>query len=521
MSAVVITRTPFGGSPQDITSHVIIESASFQSQLAAIPGSFEFTCKDLTQTLSFVTGDEISLTVDGTKLFGGYVTQLSRTYAFEADNTTPVSTFDSRYFVVRGVDYNILFDNRRARNPANYLGYLPLFDYATLDGPLLTFFLNNYIDVPSGFDTSTHVDAIRTIPHGSDTTQGSYVQQGDTLRSQFEEFAQFSGAIYYIDANKNFHWHSIENSESRWGFSDVPNRTAITASPASYQGATYGFREIEAIEDGSVIVNDALVWGGKAFTSDGNVIFDREQDSSSESTHGRWQTAETHFNDTSFGVQDGVVARAKNIVFGGNASDGFAFDQARGLRYPQWNINLAWFAQDVPSISGVKNHMVCGNLITIELKVFGTSGIPLVNTLPMRSVRISFPSGKADGTTYVRFDGTFGLQMDDPKSLWNYLIRNQERFVASTVATTTGTSTSTVYGAIGTFIPTPATDGVTAAFSIPFGYIPGTLQVFLNGLEQRPGIDFFETNPDGGGFSMASAPYSTDNLYAICRTLSS
>lgn len=520
MSVVVIERTPVGGSPIDITGNVILADATFESQLAATPGSFEITCKDLDQTLEFVTGDEITITVDGALLWGGYATQISRTYAFEADDTSSVSGFENRYFVVRGVDYNILFDKRVARNTANYLENLPFFDGTQADGILLSFFLDNYVDVPAGFDTSSDVGNLMVMP--SNNGDGSYIQQGDIIRRQFEEFAKFSGAVWYITPDKKFHWHSLESAESRWGFSDVPNNAAVTAIPDEYQGALYGFREMEAVEDGSVIVNDALIWGGKAFTSDGNVVFSRTQDSASQSEHGRWQLGETHFNEDGYGTQDGVNARGQVIVLGDPGTGGYAgSDTNRGLRYPQWNINLAWFAHDVPTISGTPDHLRPGDLVTFSLEVFGTLGVPLVQTLPLRSLRISFPSGRADGETYVRFDGSFGLQLDDPKTIWTYILANQQRIVTTTVASTSDGSTTTVYGAIGVFTPTPATDGTTTTFSIPFGYIPGTLQVFMNGLAQRDGIDYLESDSDNGLFVMTTAPFSDDTLYVVCRTLSS
>ena len=67
-------------------------------------------------------------------------------------------------------------------------------------------------------------------------------------------------------------------------------------TPATFQGATTGFRQVEATEDGSFLANDALVWGGSKFAGPaGATVFDRVEAGTSESDHGRWQYSETHF----------------------------------------------------------------------------------------------------------------------------------------------------------------------------------------------------------------------------------
>jgi hypothetical protein len=121
----------------------------------------------------------------------------------------------------------------------------------------------------------------------------------------------------------------------------------------------------------------------------------------------------------------------------------------------------------------------------------------------------------------VEFQGTFGLQLSDPFTLWKYLLSAQTRIETqvTTQSVVTSTSTVTTYGASYTGPPSPSTDGATTVFAIPFGYIGGTLQVYLNGLAQRPGTDFTESDGPAGEFTMTSAPESADNLYVVCFTL--
>jgi hypothetical protein len=497
----------------DITSSVMFGTASFEQSFGGVPGTFQFTVRDPSRTLSFTTGVEMSLAVDGIIMFGGYVTQVSMGHMAPAADTSNLSTYNLRTWTLRGTDYNIIFDKRVFRNTADYLKRIEVSN--TMDGAILRNLVTNYSDC-SDFTTTGILD-IATMP-----TAGDVVAQGTKLRTEFANISFFGGAIWYIDGSKNFIYAPFEDVEKRWGFSDQPNNAAITVSPNSYQGATRGFRQVEAQEDGTFIVNDALIWGGSQFAgAAGGTVFSRQQDATSQTTYGRWQMAETHFGETHYKTQAGVDARADVIVEGPPGVD--IYGQQKGLRYSQWQFTFTWFSVDVPLLSGVPNHLVAGDIVTIVMNVFGVTKL-----LPLRTLRTSFPDALVvDGdpsNRVVQFDGTFGLQLGDPFTLWRYILANQDR-AASTVSdspTAVGDgSTTTVYGAIGQFVPTPACDGATVLFTIPFGYVPGTLVVYLNGLIQRPTTDFVETDYVAGTFTLTSAPISTDNIVVTCLTLDS
>jgi len=151
--------------------------------------------------------------------------------------------------------------------------------------------------------------------------------------------------------------------------------------------------------------------------------------------------------------------------------------------------------------------------------------------LPLRSLRTSFPDAfDDDGTHLVQFEGTFGLQLGDPFTLWRFILANQNRVAAASAtaaAAVNDSSTSTVYGALGQFTPTPATDGSTTVFSLPFGYISGTLDIYIiyvgsgGGLLLINGTDYIESDNVAGEFTMTSPPLGTSALIARCLTLSS
>jgi len=585
----------------DITAHVMPATARFESQMSAAPGSFEITVRDRDQSLSFVSGGEIELDIDGVPMFGGFVTNIRRKYAFPAVDTSNPAAVKSRLWVLTGVDYNILFDKRVIRNPADYLHQLPNFTSEDFDGDLIREALagSRYIDVPAGFDTDSQVentDAYRTynsrtngaissgattvtvddvdnlpatfpfqaiikddpttfanreivsitgrtglvfdivraqggssaIAHGDNSfllhkSPGAWPQQGSLWRQLMEDFTQFSGAGYYLAANKVLHHHALESLEARWGFSDRPNKDPITASPVAYQGATYGPRELDAVQDGEVIINDALVWGGSEWAgAAGGTVFARRQNTPSQDDHGRWQTGEVHIGEEGFKTSKGVAARAKVIVDGG-ATVGGGFNP--GLAFEQWNVSLTWFAHDVPFLSGVRDHLRAGQLVHIELQTFAVDDIPLEHILPMRSLSVTFPATKGpneadDKESYVQFDGTFGLQLSDPFTLWRYLLRATKLGKANQVVSAVDGTNPAPYGSVLAVEPEPPTDSTTTTFHLPDGrgYIGGTTEVYLTGSRLRRGVDYTESDPINGVIEMTNPPDGADWLWIVCRT---
>jgi len=495
----------------DITSAVIFSTATFEQNFGGVPGTFSFTVRDPNRTLSFATGKEMSLTVDGIRMFGGYVMQVSMGHQAPAADTANISTYDLRTWTLRGSDYNVIFDKRVIRNTADYLTAIHV--AGPTDGEILKQYVGSYSDC-SDF-TTTGIQNITTPPGPAGDTWA----QGTKLRDIFASLYLFGGAIWYINGSKDFIYVPYEAAEKRWGFSDQPNLTAITASPNSYQGATYPFRAVEGQEDGSYIVNDALIWGGSKFAgAAGGTVFARVQDATSQSAHGRWQMAEPHFGEAHYMLQAGVDARADVVVNGPPGTD--AYGEQKGLTNPQWQFTFTWFSDDVPLLTGTPNHLVAGDIVTIVLNTFGVTKL-----LPLRTLRTSFPDALLGGSLtdrVVQFEGTFGLQLGDPFTLWRYILANQSRAAATVADAPTAvndSSTTTVYGAIGQFVPTPATDGATTLFSIPFGYISGTLEVWLNGLLQRLTTDYAETDNVAGTFTMTTAPATTDSLIVLCLTL--
>lgn len=512
MSAIVITITEPGGSPVDRTADCVFEQCNFSGQMGGVAGRFQVVVRDPDRSLSFVTGSEITLEVDGVLLFGGYITTILMSSFAPAADTSDLDAYYLRTWTLSGPDYNIIFDRRFWRNTADYLRLIDLTAFTT-DGAILREAVDNYADV-GDFDSSGILDI-------ADFPGGDQLAQGDPLRKEFENLGALAGAVWYIAPDKTFIYTPYEAVLKRWGFSDTPNETPITVSPDDYQNATYPFRDVSATEDASFMVNDALIWGGSKFAgSGGGTLFSRSQDATSQTDHGRWQTAETHFGEFEYSSQAQVDAKASVLVEGppGTAPDPITGTNAtKGLKYPQWQFTFTWFSADVPLLSGVPDHIRPGDIVWIILDVFSVSKL-----LPVRELRISFPDAfEEDGTHLVQFDATFGLQLSDPYTLWRYLLTAKTRLstAVNVPSVVTDSSTGTSYGAQYTGVPTPATDGSTTVFAMPFGYISGSTTLYLNGLVQRLGVDYTESDSAAGEITLTSAPLATDNLYLSALTL--
>jgi len=503
MSTITITY-----DNTDISRSVLFASASFESQLGAVPGAFEFTVKDATRTKSFVTGKEVTMSIDGTRYFGGYVTQVIHQLAFPVDDTVTAGAagVKTRQFILRGVDWNILFDKRVCYTKAAPVDAHTDFANTVSDIDILDTFFADYIDLTGdGIDITHEAGRFQTVGDvspGADTRY-AFVNPGDPWRHQMETMSLQTGAIWYIDCNKKFHYKDLESAapDPLWGFSDTPNKTT-----------TFGFRDLEYIEDATNVINDALVWGGSEYGSTGvtkQTVFGRSQNTASQTAHNRWQKAEPHFNEQGFFEAAGCELRAEIMVYG-TPGGTLAGNNERGLQYPQRNVRLSWFAGQTPSL------LTAGSLIDVTLNVFG--GPPIALTLPIRTITVTFPT-----PTTVKFDAFLGIQTSDPWSLWKYMRQSSQRTTASanTVVTSDGTTGATYVGTFVSVAPTPVPDGVNKVFITPDRYAAGTLEVFrfqtgdVGGRIQVPGITYTESSPTTGAFTFIVAPLSTETLWVL------
>ena len=500
----------------DISDDCLFAECSFESQMAAIPGQFTVVVRDMDQTRSFVTGKELTLTVDGQLLYGGYVLQVTKKYAFSADDTNnpDATAVLSRQWVLVGVDWNILFDKRVLRNPGSYTTDVPKVTGTHTDAWIIRTWFSTYFDIPAGFDFTS---ATYILDRFTYTDGFTWDTQGSTMRTVLEKLGYWGG-VFWISADKQFHFMPVQDVVAPWGFSDVPNGQAYGATPKPL----IGFRDGDFTEDASAVINDALVWGGSEWAADGDIVFARRQDATSVADHGDWQIGENRVGDLK--IQSAVNARAGVIVDGDES--GVFKTGSKGLVNPESQYRCTWFAHDVPQSGGIPVHLMPGQVTPIELWVFSADGgsTPFVTDLPLRQMTISFPGLDANGDAYVQFEGFFGVLMSDPFWMWDFL-RSQAgaRQQAGVTTIANDNSVDPPYGSKYTGTATIAgglpPDGSDRVFYVaggaadgPWGYIGGTLKVYLNGLIQQLTTAYWESDPPQGAFTFVTAPDVTDKV---------
>jgi hypothetical protein len=236
--------------------------------------------------------------------------------------------------------------------------------------------------------------------------------------------------------------------------------------------------------------------------------------------------AEAHPGEEGYKSQGEVNARANALISGNTSGTGSMGTQ--GLVNPDTQYSLTWFAHDVPlDGDGNRQHLIPGNVTTLNLWSFSDDGgaTPFAIDVPLRQVRVTFPTLPSDNPgeetlSFVQFQGTFGLQLADPVWWWAFLRRMRPAPQAAPIITTTDTSSSYPYGSYFTGYPKESPNGSRTLFSIAPTYMPGTLEVYRNGIPQAQ-TAFAETNPaepTGGTFTFTSPPVATDTIVCTCRT---
>lgn len=523
----------------DRADHVLFAESTFELVSNATPGTSTIVLKDPNRVLSFTTGKEVELWLDGVLQWGGLITQVSRRYFFPAVDTSDLTKVRTRKWVLTVTDFNLWFDKRvvwDANDP-----FRRLHEPGGPLGGMVIYLFDKYVTPIPGLTVERKSDGGKVGAFNRKYPKGLFIGQGKPLRDQMEDLAQYGGAVWYIDAHKRLVFDTVEDSVYPYTFVDH-NPNWVTS---------IGFREGEINQDGFQMVTEALVWGGAEQLSDSTdnqgLFFARFPDPPANrqvipgapavaatedtpaypavpdqvisaadeqkaidriSTYGRWQRAEMRPGEQGYLDQYSVLGRAYTIVAGDTGTDP-ATGIDGGLNQPLWQVKIAWFAHDVPS----KNHVRPGQIVPF---VFYTMD-KLSLMLPCRRIVISFPGLAPDGRPYVRFDGEFGIQYTDPRYLWRFLFKRRRK-PKTVKAKVTGTSTGSGYNDLGQFEPVEAPDGSRTTFTTPFPYLSQTTKVYLNGLRQRLNYEYAEVSPDAGTIRFALAPAADDTIYIECRT---
>lgn len=369
----------------DITDDVRIATASFTALVNGTPGLADLEIKDLDHSRSFTTGKSLTLDIDGVRRWGGFTTQVKKRFPLSVlDVDPPTST--ARYWAVTGVDYNVLFSKRIIVDASNPAGNID-FDYpvGTYDDTIIIDLFDNYLNLSGdGLSRSgvTRVDIVTLdipgVTSGKGTLtkgQGQVASAGYTWKQAMDVICGATGAIYYIDPNKVFHYVDVDTETASKSLTDVPTSATLQA----------GMQSPGILEDGTGLINDMLVWG----TGTLPIVFSRHQDSTSIGDHDRWQAGLS---------TDGLIHQASANIVSASYVNGTP-QSKRGGKDDARTVTARVFD---PAFS-------VGQKVTTSIRSFGLVG----QILPIRQMTITFP-----GPRQAIYDLVLSHAIDQPMSFF-------------------------------------------------------------------------------------------------------
>ncbi len=355
-TAVVIRPVPasFVVDGVDITAAIIWSETTLSSFVGSNVGECSIKVKDLDRTRSIRTGAEIIVKYRGIRLWGGFVKQVQRSYAFSYG---AVSDPMPRFLTIRGTDYNTLLDKRVVFNQT-YPEDIDLVTWpmGTPDSLAVNYMLQNNLDL-TGDDIGFHVMTTTDIaPYEEFNPAGG----SHTWNQAMANITDRTRALYYIDADRVFHYVDDSVASTLFGFegvSDTPDGTT-----------TIGYRDFEFDSDGTKLDNDHMVWGagqGSGEAGEPVLAFHREQDAASQAAHGVWQQGE--FRPDMY-RQASVERRALTWLYGSPAN-------RRGHKDDRVFIRCTVF----------KPYFRAGDVVRVVSTTYG-----LDDLIPVRAVEIRF-----------------------------------------------------------------------------------------------------------------------------------
>jgi len=348
MSWAIVSTATIIVDGQNITTYCDIKRSVFEMHAGPLAGTAKIYVKDVGHTVSIATGSEITLDVHGVRQWGGYVMSITREFAFPVDDTAvPADT--PRYFVLDCADYNILFSKRFIVNKADETARVPKYPAGKHDDVIVHDLVANYLNLEGDGLTHTQVYHVGTP---QEDNPGSPAVPGMDWATAMKNTALLPGAIFYIDADKDLVYADVDVANAPFALSDEPNDTT-----------SFGYRDMSIVEDGTMLANDAFVWG--TGLGQDSMTFKRYEDETSQSEHGVWQWAD--YRQDLYKPQS-VLKRATTYVDGSTQNN-------RGHKDPAVTIRCT---TSKPGLrAGMKVHFICG--------IHGYDDI-----IPIRSMNIRF-----------------------------------------------------------------------------------------------------------------------------------
>ena len=217
----------FGGV--DITGYCEIAGSEFRAAVNGAVGTCTIPLFDSARDLDLPVGMEITLDVDGRRLWGGYALNIERSYLFDTLLNGQV-TSTPRRLTIQGLDYNVLLQKRFLHNAGTgnpgadeTVVHLTNFDPSTDDDVVIKYYLANHTDLAEdGIDISTYIEHVGTPTDTGSGETGIGADCGWSVASFMSSMSGDIGSIWYIDPDKNFIYTDVDTPNAAFGFTDHP-----------------------------------------------------------------------------------------------------------------------------------------------------------------------------------------------------------------------------------------------------------------------------------------------------------
>lgn len=323
-------------------------------------GTGEIWVRDVDRVMSFTTGAEVVVRHRNVRVWGGYIANIKRAYAFPGGSGDPDD--EARYLVLEVVDYNILLRKRvyyDLDDPTHMK--VKTWPNGTHDSLVIGYMLHNSLDLQNdGLSFDIHHVGTPGLPTDScnpdapDRFQIAWA--GYTWQDAMRAIAEQTGAIYYIDPDKVFRYVDDSTKQSAFGY------TGLSDDPS---GSVIGYRDFELSKDGTKLVNEQFTWG--AGQGSPLMVLGHEQDMDSIDEHGLWQQAELRFD---MYCQETVDLRAETWLNGSPQN-------RRGYKEDHIAARATVFTP----------YFRVADVITLESTTFGFDDV-----IPVRGMEITFPT---------------------------------------------------------------------------------------------------------------------------------
>ncbi len=196
-----------------------------------------------------------------------------------------------------------------------------------------------------------------------------------------------------------------------------------------------------------------------------------------------------------------TASTAEKILVTAVATDTFTIVRTQGSVFTNQSIAVGWrvsnaiFADDLNNASIIKNEVPAGTVNGSNAAFTVASAGKVTGTLEVYKNGIRLKGGGADYT-----ESSTGFTMVTAPASGTVLLVD---YIVAGSLQSVGTNSI-----ISNEVPTGAVDGSNTSFTTARAYIANSLEVWINGVYQKRGVDYTETTPGSGIFTMTTAPLS-------------